>query len=293
MPSLFLLALIGVPALIIGFIVIAFINTWLKAKLNGAPVGFANLLGMRLGGVPYNLVVDARITAVKAGIELSTDTIAAHFLAGGNVVPTIQALIAPRTQPADLARPGHISPLRYTEGGVLKRAGHTEAAVDLSRLAGMAPAGVLCEIVNDDGTIPRTAEINWDTFNSFRSGALSNSDGLSAPDLLIGESDDCQITCGTDGQMLVYAHVGNLGASDVPAGTTVQLYTKIGGVETLSGTAILEVGVPAGHWADGVAVTATGVDAATVESIVLKVVSNESECDDTNNSIEVAGPFCQ
>ena len=93
MPSLFLLALIGVPALIIGFIVIAFINTWLKAKLNGAPVGFANLLGMRLGGVPYNLVVDARITAVKAGIELSTDTIAAHFLAGGNVVPTIQALI--------------------------------------------------------------------------------------------------------------------------------------------------------------------------------------------------------
>ena len=51
---------------------------------------------MRLGGVPYNLVVDARITAVKAGIELSTDTIAAHFLAGGNVVPTIQALIAAR-----------------------------------------------------------------------------------------------------------------------------------------------------------------------------------------------------
>jgi uncharacterized membrane protein (DUF485 family) len=52
MPTLFLVALIGVPALIIGFIVIAFINTWLKAKLNGAPVGFANLLGMRLGGVP-------------------------------------------------------------------------------------------------------------------------------------------------------------------------------------------------------------------------------------------------
>lgn len=96
MPTLFLVALIGVPALIVSFIVIAFINTWLKAKLNGAPVGFANLLGMRLGGVPYNLVVDARITAVKAGIEISTDTISAHFLAGGNVVPTIQALIAAR-----------------------------------------------------------------------------------------------------------------------------------------------------------------------------------------------------
>ena len=94
MPSLFIVALIGVPALIIFFIVVSFFNTWLKAKLNGAPVGFANLLGMRLGGVPYNLVVDARITAVKAGIEISTDKISAHFLAGGNVVPTIQAIIA-------------------------------------------------------------------------------------------------------------------------------------------------------------------------------------------------------
>ena len=146
--------------------------------------------------------------------------------------------------------------------------------------------------VNDDGTIPQEAAVNWDTYNSFRSGALSTSDGLSAPDLLVGESDDCQITCGTDGEMTVWAHVGNLGASDVPAGTTVQLYTKTGGVETLAGTAILEVGVPAGRWADGIAVTALGVDASTVESIVLKVVSNESECDDTNNTIEVSGPFC-
>ncbi|MBC7367251.1 MAG: flotillin-like protein FloA [Undibacterium sp.] len=94
MPSIFLIALIGVPTLIVVFIFISFVNTWLKAKLNGAPVGFANLLGMRLGGVPVDLVVDARITAVKAGIEVTTDTISAHFLAGGNVVPTIQALIA-------------------------------------------------------------------------------------------------------------------------------------------------------------------------------------------------------
>ena len=57
-----------------------------------------------------------------------------------------------RTRPGDLARPGHIFPLRYREGGVLKRAGHTEAAVDLARMAGLYPAGVLCEIVNDDGT---------------------------------------------------------------------------------------------------------------------------------------------
>jgi 3,4-dihydroxy 2-butanone 4-phosphate synthase/GTP cyclohydrolase II len=65
---------------------------------------------------------------------------------------TIQALIDPATRPADLNRPGHILPLRYREGGVLKRAGHTEAAVDLARMAGLYPAGVLCEIVNEDKT---------------------------------------------------------------------------------------------------------------------------------------------
>ncbi len=72
---------------------------------------------------------------------------------------TIQSLIDPATRPGDLARPGHIFPLRYAEGGVLKRAGHTEAAVDLSRMAGMYPAGVLCEIVNDDGTMARVPEL--------------------------------------------------------------------------------------------------------------------------------------
>ena len=63
---------------------------------------------------------------------------------------TVKALVDPRTKPDDLNRPGHIFPLRYRPGGVLKRAGHTEAAVDLARLAGMAPAGVLCEVVSDD-----------------------------------------------------------------------------------------------------------------------------------------------
>jgi 3,4-dihydroxy 2-butanone 4-phosphate synthase / GTP cyclohydrolase II len=72
---------------------------------------------------------------------------------------TIRALADPATSPEDLARPGHIFPLRYTEGGVLKRAGHTEAAVDLARMAGRAPAGVLCEVVNDDGTMARLPEL--------------------------------------------------------------------------------------------------------------------------------------
>ncbi|MGI9033802.1 MAG: bifunctional 3,4-dihydroxy-2-butanone-4-phosphate synthase/GTP cyclohydrolase II [Acidimicrobiales bacterium] len=65
---------------------------------------------------------------------------------------TIAALIDPATKPSDLARPGHMYPLRYREGGVLKRGGHTEAAVDLARMAGLAPAGVLCEVVTEDKT---------------------------------------------------------------------------------------------------------------------------------------------
>ena len=68
-------------------------------------------------------------------------------------------MVDPRTRPGDLARPGHIFPLRYREGGVLTRAGHTEAAVDLARLAGLYPAGVLCELVNDDGTMARLPQL--------------------------------------------------------------------------------------------------------------------------------------
>lgn len=72
---------------------------------------------------------------------------------------TIQALVDPHTQPADLGRPGHIFPLRAKAGGVLRRTGHTEAAVDLSRLAGLEPAGVLVEVMNEDGTMARLPEL--------------------------------------------------------------------------------------------------------------------------------------
>ncbi len=72
---------------------------------------------------------------------------------------TIQAAIDPQTKPSDLARPGHIFPLRAREGGVLARAGQTEAAVDLARLAGLKPAGVICEIMNEDGTMARMPEL--------------------------------------------------------------------------------------------------------------------------------------
>jgi len=72
---------------------------------------------------------------------------------------TIRLLANPRTQPGDLVRPGHIFPLRYREGGVLRRAGHTEASVDLARLAGLRPVGVLAEIVNDDGSMARLPQL--------------------------------------------------------------------------------------------------------------------------------------
>jgi len=68
---------------------------------------------------------------------------------------TVRTLVDSATEPYELVRPGHVFPLRYTRGGVLRRPGHTEAAVDLARLAGLTPAGVLAEVVNDDGTMTR------------------------------------------------------------------------------------------------------------------------------------------
>jgi 3,4-dihydroxy 2-butanone 4-phosphate synthase/GTP cyclohydrolase II len=72
---------------------------------------------------------------------------------------TIQVAISPNSSPNDLARPGHIFPLRARKGGVLVRAGQTEASVDLARMAGLIPAGVICEIMNDDGTMARVADL--------------------------------------------------------------------------------------------------------------------------------------
>jgi 3,4-dihydroxy 2-butanone 4-phosphate synthase/GTP cyclohydrolase II len=72
---------------------------------------------------------------------------------------TIQAVVDPRTKPEDISKPGHVFPLRAQEGGVLRRAGHTEAAVDLARLSGLFPAGVICEIMNEDGTMARVPQL--------------------------------------------------------------------------------------------------------------------------------------
>jgi uncharacterized protein YqfA (UPF0365 family) len=86
----------GIAGLVLLGVIFSFFSVWLRAWLAGAYVGIVTLVAMRLRQVPYGLIVDARITAKKAGIEISIDDMEAHYLAGGNVVPTIQALIAAR-----------------------------------------------------------------------------------------------------------------------------------------------------------------------------------------------------
>jgi 3,4-dihydroxy 2-butanone 4-phosphate synthase/GTP cyclohydrolase II len=97
-------------------------------------------------GTAYAVTVDAR-EGISTGISAADR---AH---------TIRLLASAATQPADLSRPGHVVPLRAKAGGVLRRPGHTEAAIDLAQLAGLRPAGVLCEMVNDDGTMMRMPDL--------------------------------------------------------------------------------------------------------------------------------------
>ncbi len=94
--NLTLIALVfaAIVLLVIGAIVFSLIGAWVKALFNGASVSMSKLVALKLASIPYSLVVDARITAVRAGIDVSADQIASHFQAGGNVVPTVQALIA-------------------------------------------------------------------------------------------------------------------------------------------------------------------------------------------------------
>ena len=89
-----LLIILGIVGLVLAFIILSFFSVWLRAWLAGAYVGFSDLIAMRLRQVPYGAIVDSRITAKKAGIEIDINEIEAHYLAGGNVLPTIQALIA-------------------------------------------------------------------------------------------------------------------------------------------------------------------------------------------------------
>jgi uncharacterized protein YqfA (UPF0365 family) len=92
--KLVVIVVLAVAGFVAFFLLLSFFSVWLRAWLAGAYVGFTELVAMRLRQVPYGVVVDARITAKKAGIDISINDIEAHFLAGGNIVPTVQALIA-------------------------------------------------------------------------------------------------------------------------------------------------------------------------------------------------------
>ncbi len=105
----------------------------------------------------YHTNQDRKQTAYTVSVDALDSTTG---ISAAERAATIRSLASPKTEAADLTRPGHVFPLRAVEGGVLRRPGHTEAAVDLARLAGLHPAGVVCEIVNDDGSMARLPELS-------------------------------------------------------------------------------------------------------------------------------------
>ncbi len=119
------------------------------------------IIGERLDELDLPMMVakntDVRRTAFTVSIDAAHGTTTG--ISAADRCRTIKTVLDPETRPEDLSRPGHMYPLRYEPGGVLKRAGHTEAAVDLARLAGKYPAGVLAEVMNDDGSVARLPEL--------------------------------------------------------------------------------------------------------------------------------------
>jgi 3,4-dihydroxy 2-butanone 4-phosphate synthase/GTP cyclohydrolase II len=119
------------------------------------------MLGERLDELDLPLMVATNTAPYRTAFTISVDAGRGTTtgISAADRATTIRALIGPRTRPGDLVRPGHIFPLRYRDGGVLMRAGHTEAAVDLARMAGCYPAAVLCELVDEDGGMARLPEL--------------------------------------------------------------------------------------------------------------------------------------
>jgi len=119
--------------------------------------------GERLDALELPLMVDRNTDSNQTAFTVSVDAGPENGVSTGisadDRARTIQVAIHPASRPADLRRPGHIFPLRARQGGVLKRAGHTEAAVDLARLSGLYPAGVICEIQNADGSMARLPQL--------------------------------------------------------------------------------------------------------------------------------------
>ena len=120
------------------------------------------IIGERLDELQMPLMVTANSTeknqtAFTVSIDYNVDTTTG--ISAGDRAATILAMLDPATKPEEFTRPGHIFPLRYHPGGVLARAGHTEAAVDLCEMAGMYPAGIVCEIMAEDGSMSRLPEL--------------------------------------------------------------------------------------------------------------------------------------
>jgi 3,4-dihydroxy 2-butanone 4-phosphate synthase len=117
--------------------------------------------GGRLDALDIPLMVPQNTELHKTAFTVSVDYLPATSsgISAADRAATVQALMAPASKSAYFARPGHIFPLRAHPRGVRGRPGHTEAAVDLARLAGKAPSGVICEVANDDGTMARLPEL--------------------------------------------------------------------------------------------------------------------------------------
>jgi len=119
------------------------------------------ITGQRLDELQIPLMVERNTSKFATAFTVSIE--AKHKVSTGvsaaDRAETIKAVLDPTTQPQDIVRPGHMFPLRAREGGVLVRAGHTEAIVDLARLAGLYPAGVICEILNEDGSMARMPQL--------------------------------------------------------------------------------------------------------------------------------------
>lgn len=117
--------------------------------------------GEQLDALDIPLMVPNNTESQKTAFTVSVDYIhgTTTGISAADRAATVLALLDDRSQPSDFARPGHIFPLRAHPKGVLARPGHTEAAVELARLAGLAPSGVICEVANDDGTMARLPEL--------------------------------------------------------------------------------------------------------------------------------------
>lgn len=119
------------------------------------------MMAARLRELQLGLMVQENTARLTTAFTVSVDAVkdVSTGISVHDRAATVKSLIDPETKPEDLARPGHIFPLKYCEGGVLVRAGQTEAIVDLARIAGKYPAGVICEVMSEDGTMSRLPEL--------------------------------------------------------------------------------------------------------------------------------------